>query len=363
MKDIIFILGSTVPKTGGELYNYKIFNHINEQNVVPHIYLIDLEKYKYVIRLRWVPILGDLAISLFLTILLSRYNGIFIEDHYFSRYLLMSNIFQKIFFKSKIVTLVHLFCNYSSDDGSPLRKEVNKQMEKIHLSQSDEIVTSSQHSSYEIQSLGVSEKHIHVFTPGIDKEKFSKLPRRHDDKLNEKILCVANYIPRKGILYLIQAFHKVESHGFTLHLVGNRNKSFSYYRKMNSLVDKLELRESVYFHDGKDQENLKYLYSTSDIFVLPSLKETFGIVLIEAMYYSLPVITVNSSAMPDLIADGVNGLLVPPQDSGAISRSLECLISQPELRRKMGDAGYQIASSSFDWDRTCSAFHDFLKEI
>ncbi|MDJ0593519.1 MAG: glycosyltransferase family 4 protein [Pleurocapsa sp. MO_226.B13] len=361
MQKIVLISGSDSPKTGGELYNYKISQYLEKNNVEQQF--VSFDKYQPLIRLGRIPIMGNLLVSFILVILLYQYDGIFIEDHYFSRYLFFTNVLQRVIRKSPIITVVHLFYQYESHDRLLIRRWINGWIEQFRLLFANEIVTSSEYSKREIQSLGIPAKRIHVLYPGIDRNKFINLPPTTEDIGKHKILCVANYIPRKGVLYLIDAFALIPQNEFTLHLVGCADKDFFYYQKILNQVKELGIEKIVIFHDGQDQENIKYLYSTSDIFVLPSLKETFGIVLVEAMHYKLPIVTTNVSAMPDLVQDGQNGLLVPPKNSQALANALKTLMTEPELRKKMGEQGYQKVSQSFNWDKTSFLFLNLLKSI
>ena len=359
MSKIIFISGSDSPETGGELYNYKISQYLKTKNVEQEF--ISFQKYRYLIRLGKIPLIGDLLVSFILAILLYKFDGIFVEDHYFSRYLFFTNILQRVR-KSPIITIVHLFYQYESQDRLLIRRWINGWIERFHLMFATEIVTSSEYSKREIESLGICDRRINVFYPGLDRDKFINLPPTTEDIGKRKILCIANYIARKGALYLIDAFARIPQNEFTLHLVGRADKESFYYQKILNRVKQLGIEKIVVFHDGQEQENIKYLYSTSDIFVLPSLKETFGIVLVEAMHYKLPIITTNISAMPDLVKDGENGLLVPPQNSEAIANALKTLMTEPELRKQMGERGYKI-SQSFDWDKTSLLFFNLLKSL
>ncbi|NJL81287.1 MAG: glycosyltransferase family 4 protein [Richelia sp. SM2_1_7] len=138
----------------------------------------------------------------------------------------MTNLIQRVFRKGKIVVLVHLFYGYESNDKFVIRRLINKYLEQFRLSFANLIVTSSEYSKSEIVSVGINPELVHVLSPGLDREKFQLPEERKLDNLknkeNQKILCVGNYVPRKGILYLIEAFSQIERQNFTLHLVGNR---------------------------------------------------------------------------------------------------------------------------------------------
>lgn len=355
MQKVIFLSGAIPPQTGGELYNYQIAQYFEAANLEQEF--VSLHKYRHYLRLGRLPIVGDLIITIILAVALYRCDGILIEDHYFSRYLLLTNLIQKYIRKNKIAIVVHLFHPYDSCDPCVIRRLMYRWLERFYLSFGDVIVLSSEYSKREVVSLGIAPSRLHVFQPGLDREKFAIVPPVEElGQKERKILCVANYIPRKGLQYLIEAYAQANRNEFKLHLVGNVKDNAVYYRKLKKQVALLGLEDDVYFHNGEDQDNIKRLYATSDIFVLPSLKETFGIVLIEAMHYRLPIITTNTSAMPDLVADGKNGLLVPPKDVQAMAWALSRMISSPLLRQRMGEIGYQSMKDAYAWEDTSSRF-------
>ena len=173
---------------------------------------------------------------------------------------------------------------------------------------------------------------------------------------------MANYTPRKGLIYLIEAFSQIEPQDFTLHLFGN-SKNSNYLKQLQQKVQELNLNQVIYFHQNSNQEKIKYLYANSDIFVLPSQKETFGIVFLEAMHHSLPIITTNVSAMPELVTDGDNGLLVPVNDIEALSQAMFKLINDAELRITMGNNCKKKLEESYYWEQTGVQFLAAIKRL
>jgi len=360
MNQVVFFLGAVPPQTGGEFYNYNLYKYLCNEGF--DVACISLHK-KLIVRLSLIPLIGYLLTSIVLALRFYRYQGIFVEDHYFSQYLLLHNLVQRVFRGQKIIILVHSLEGYDTSDKFFLRRWINGFKHKLVLSVADIIVTNSEYSKDEIVSLGISHASIQILLPGIDRKTLQIVPQ-NQSKEGHQILCVANYLPIKGLTYLIEAFSLLNHKDFTLHLVGNPKKSSpAYYSQMQNLVRKLNVNKDVFFHDGSDQENVYRLYSDADIFVLPTLKETFGIVLIEAMHYGLPIITTNVAAVPELIADNENGLLVPPVNSLALAAAISKLIDNPELRKKMGSMGKQRVANSYYWEQTYSQFLSLVKSM
>jgi glycosyltransferase involved in cell wall biosynthesis len=100
-----------------------------------------------------------------------------------------------------------------------------------------------------------------------------------------------------------------------------------------------------------------------DVMLLPSLREGFGLVILEANAQHVPVIASAVSAIPEVIADGETGLLVPPQDSGALAQALEHLLDDPPLRRHMGLMGRDRLETDFSADRMTDETIAFYAEL
>ncbi|WOD37412.1 glycosyltransferase family 4 protein [Nodosilinea sp. E11] len=359
MKSIIFLSGAVPPQTGGELYNFKVSKYIASQGLEQEY--VSLHKYKLFFKLNLLPFVGNFLISLFLLIVIKKSDSVLIVDHYYSKYTVLLQAFKKAFGSGKIITLVHLFDGYNSADSFGFRRYIFSFLEKTRLVFSDVIVATSEYSRREVISLGISPDIVYSLPPGLDQEDSNLLSESERNSEPRKILCVANFIPRKGQDYLIKAYASIKPSGYTLHLVGSPGKHRNYYIKIQRLIKSLKLEKQVFLHDGRNKQLVKELYLASSIFVLPSFKETFGIVLIEAMYYKLPIITTNVSAMPELVKHNENGLLVSPGNIQELARALKILTENPNIGKNMGSRGFEFVKTSYRWEETCSKFTKLVK--
>jgi glycosyltransferase involved in cell wall biosynthesis len=116
----------------------------------------------------------------------------------------------------------------------------------------------------------------------------------------------------------------------------------------------------VVFHGILGKAALARLYARASVFALPTLREAFGLSLVEASRFELPVVATRIEAIPEIVDDRETGLLVPPRDPLALSQALEELLADPERARRMGREGRVRSLARFGWDRTAAAMLDVL---
>ena len=114
-----------------------------------------------------------------------------------------------------------------------------------------------------------------------------------------------------------------------------------------------DLTERVHFLGWRTE--MAPIYAALDIFLMPSLWEGFGLVLLEAMAQGVPVVGSAVSAIPEVVADGETGLLVPPRDPVALAEALAALLADPARRAAMGAAGRARLEAEFSPARMVGA--------
>ncbi|MEO0296761.1 MAG: glycosyltransferase family 4 protein [candidate division WOR-3 bacterium] len=149
------------------------------------------------------------------------------------------------------------------------------------------------------------------------------------------ILYSGRFVWYKGIPYLLEAYNRLQKEIDDIALIllgdGPEKKKYEDYVKNNNL-------KNVFFEGFIQQESLPEYYIASDIFVLPSLSETWGLVINEAMAFGLPVISTDAAgASYDLVKNGINGFVVKAGDSKELYTALKILCENPDLRIRMGE--------------------------
>ncbi|MBO0684147.1 MAG: glycosyltransferase, partial [Candidatus Dormibacteraeota bacterium] len=107
---------------------------------------------------------------------------------------------------------------------------------------------------------------------------------------------------------------------------------------------------------------LRDLYAGSDVFVMPSRSEPFGIAAVEALASGLPVVATAQGGLTDIVEDGVNGRLVRPGDGRDLACALEALLADEAGRRAMGAEGRRLAAERFDAARNGQRLLDLVKQ-
>jgi hypothetical protein len=98
-------------------------------------------------------------------------------------------------------------------------------------------------------------------------------------------------------------------------------------------------RDRVRFHGAVSDDALRRFYASCDVFVAPSLFESFGLIYLEAMQYGKAVVGCRTGGVPEVVEDGVDGMLVAPDDPEGLHTTLSRLMHDPVLRRRLGEAG------------------------
>jgi len=207
-----------------------------------------------------------------------------------------------------------------------------------------------------LQEFRVDPEKIQVIHPGVDIDKFNKLDRnicRREirerfgiNKTDTVVLFVSMNFELKGLDKLMAAMAMTKSRHpskmIKLIAVGKGNE-----KKYRRLAQKLDIEENVIFA-GVWKDNIEQIYLASDIFAMPSGFDTFGMVVLEAMSASLPVIISGNVGAKDLVRDGINGFVVDREDIDLISSKIGLMLDKQD-REKMAKEAYKEATKN-TWD-------------
>jgi colanic acid/amylovoran biosynthesis glycosyltransferase len=186
---------------------------------------------------------------------------------------------------------------------------------------------------------------LHVVRLGVDLRTFA--PASRIDRVGAvEIICVGRLVADKGHMVLLGAFADLRRRGFPviLRLVGDGAARCT----MEAFVTQEKLNHCVIFEGALNHEATRQKLGDSDIFVLASFAEGLPVALMEAMAMGIPCVSTFVAGIPELIRDGMDGLLVPPSSEQALSTALEHLITNADLRRKFAASGRERVRNLYD---------------
>jgi glycosyltransferase involved in cell wall biosynthesis len=230
------------------------------------------------------------------------------------------------------------------------------------LLRAEGLISVSPHGASILEERGVPAARIRVVPPGFDrlpKGDGTQLPVRNDETV--RALCVAQWIPRKGILDLVQAWTLHERPGKSLELVGETDADSVYAASVRAAIADAP-EGSITVSGPVDDATLAVAYATADFFVLPSRYEGYGVVYAEALAHGLPVVACSVGPVPEVVGEEA-ALLVPPGDVEALCGALDLLLNDAGLRDRMSVAARRRARELPRWEDTAAAFLRVLREL
>ncbi|NFI51518.1 glycosyltransferase family 4 protein [Clostridium botulinum] len=340
-----------------------IFNFFNRNDIEKDIEGLDIRKnicslFPYgVYRRMWsyIPI---------------KYNFLFRRNadiYQFFNFVVPPNI------SGKVITTIHdlTYILYPNTMEIANRKRLEKDM-KATVKNADYIITISESSKRDIiKYLNVDKNKIEVIYPGVDgiykkllnNDEITTVKKKYNIE-GKYLLYLGTLEPRKNIETILRAynlFKKSNKDNIKLVLAGKKGW---LYDSIFNLVKEFGIEDKVIFTDYVDDKDKSALYQGAEMFLFPSLYEGFGIPVIEAMASRTPVITSNSSSLPEVAGEAA--IITDPLDYIKISKSIELILNDNELREKMVNEGIKQANK-FSWDLSAeklkNIYYDLYNEL
>lgn len=214
---------------------------------------------------------------------------------------------------------------------------------------------------YNVETVGV----------GLDVSKFEKMDIPNDDFVKKLyidkkqqglkyLLYIGKIEKRRNILFLIDLLSKNKNKNIKLIIIGNgkqkyKEKCFKYAKKMG-VYDKIIYREKV------EQEMIKGIYKCSDVFVLPTEYEIFGMVILEAMYLGIPVVTTLNGGSSTIIENKINGVICN-LDVSKWNFEINKLLNDNEYWKKISENASNKIKKQYIWECLCNKFIENYEEI
>lgn len=205
---------------------------------------------------------------------------------------------------------------------------------------------------YEDVSPYVEKERCYFVSNGIDDPAGDSRTSRESSDEAVHFVFLSHMVAEKGVIVLLDALAELKKRGirYRATFAGGRmseecKAAFDSYRASDKIDDSVRYVGPVY---GDDKD---VLFAEADVFIFPSLYDSFGIVLVEAMAYSLPVVSTWQGGIPDVVDDGETGFLVEKNDSIALADKMELLAADENLRTEMGRKGRKKFEKQYTSER------------
>ena len=281
-----------------------------------------------------------------LAFIIWRVKGIIhLPNQHFARYAL--------FRRRPFIVTVHDIARFRfSYDRETLIERLMLKIDVLGIKRAADIIATSQHTRDDlIQYLGIPGERITVIYNGSDCRVFKPLNGEGESLDGRYILYVGSERPRKNLGRLFEAFAelKPEFNGLKLVKVGPVGRSRTYRQDTMQKLNCLAIKDDVVFVDYVEENDLASYYVSAELLAYPSFYEGFGLPPLEAMCSGCPVVTSNTSSLPEVVGEA--GIMVSPDDTGGWVEAMRRVLTDNELRDEMVRKGLE-QSRKFSWDRT-----------
>lgn len=344
------------PMTGVGTYTYNLIKEISKILPEDSIYLIDYTNHYTFSSLNKITFGSFVANIPKKSYIWHLYSQFKLRENNFDLDIIHSpensTLVTKLKFQKKIITVhdirQHVFPEFN------IETMLSYLFLPTTLKNADKIITVSNSTKNDIINyFQISADKIQVIYEAADK-KFK--PLEHEDLLPIKkkysldfpfILYVGNLSKHKNIPQLIKAFYNIRKLDCNHKLVIAGKKKWKY-KEIFDLIDKLDLHDEVIFTGYVSDKDLPALYNLADLFVYPSIYEGFGLPPLEAMACGCPVITSNTSSLPEVVGDA--GIMVDPYDVDELSTAIFKVLSNDVVRKDLVIKGLDRVKM-FSWEK------------
>jgi glycosyltransferase involved in cell wall biosynthesis len=223
------------------------------------------------------------------------------------------------------------------------------------------VATISEYNRMFLQNIypNISTGKIKVVHCGIDPAKFQKPAQRISNLIN--IICVGRLEKVKGHKFLIEACAQLKAQNvdFSCYLVGDGELRSQIQQQIN----RLNLADQVKILGFQPHQQVVELLAKADVLIQPSISEGIPVAVMEGMAMGIPVVASSVTGVPELVIDGTTGLLVPSQDTMALTEAIIKLYKFPELRKQLGKSGRTKVITDFNLQQSAKELYKIFQEV
>jgi len=352
----LLIYGSIETISGGYLYDRKLVEHLRTQG--DHVELISLPWRNYPRHL-----LDNFSRSL-LNKCLNLQVDVLIQDELNHPSLAWLNNRLRVPFP--IISLVH---HMRCDELRPgWQNTIYRKIERCYLDAVDGFIFNSHTTKDSVARVSpINKRSWTIATPAGDRFdpaiEATDITARAQQSGPLRLIFLGNLIPRKGLHTLVESISLLEPGCCTLDVVGGFDADSSYAQCIFQKVKYGGLEAKIRFHGAQSDDALEKLLANSQVLVVPSSYEGFGIVYLEGMGFGLPAIGTTQGAASEIITHGETGFLIKPDDATGLAILLQKLCQDRKFVAGLGMAAHQRCKQFPGWEQSMAKIRSFLLNL
>jgi glycosyltransferase involved in cell wall biosynthesis len=245
----------------------------------------------------------------------------------------------------------------------PIRSSAQAALDRLAYRHASGVVAAADSLVEDLCRSGVSAERIRVVPPGCDVPVAAGPPVDLRRGRRAAVLCVANWLPSKGILELLDAFASVPEEAATLWLVGSLDADGAYTARVHRRISSADLSQRVVVCGPMSIEEVGRLYRSADVFALCSMVDAYGTVWAEAIAAGLPVIGWRAANLPRLAEHGREALMPEPGDLRGLAAALRTLTTDAAIRDRFAAAARRRAETLPTWSGSADLFFDAVRDL
>ena len=266
-------------------------------------------------------------------------------------------------YRLPLVLTIHLSMRHTlvvSNLRSAILKTLGGWIEGLGERSADAVLAITPRLARQLVPEGVEKDRVHVVPPGVNPALFAgPFEDPFPDIGRPRVVFVGRLAPQKGVRTLVEAARLLKTSGVQVLLVGDGPQRSTLEQE----IRRQGVGDVVHLFGFVPHERVPAILTHADLLVLPSHYEELGTILLEAMWVGVPIVASRTGGIPDIIDDGVNGLLVVPGDPEVLARAIDRLLADSELARRLGKAARERAKD-YDWgvlaERVFAIYRDVL---
>jgi glycosyltransferase involved in cell wall biosynthesis len=233
--------------------------------------------------------------------------------------------------------------------------------ERAALAAAAAVVTTSHWSRTRLVDLGLPAERVYAAPPGVD-----AAPRHEPGDTGGALLCVAAVTPHKGHDVLVEALAAIRDRSWTCVCVGALDRDPAFADAVRRTARTRGIADRVAFVGPRTGADLDARYAAADLLVQPSRRESYGMVVTEALARGVPVVASSADGLPESlgrVTDGLPGMLVPPGDPAALAAALRRWLAEPDLRDRIRKNALVRRKTLTGWAATTKLVADALSTV